>query len=96
MQKKTYTITEAMPILGVGRTTIIYWINLGIIEAEKLKGRWVIDGDSIKDWQDFQALGLSAASEKMRERFELSFENFENMQQAWHDKTVQKAMEREI
>ncbi|WKA56810.1 helix-turn-helix domain-containing protein [Planococcus shixiaomingii] len=74
MDKKTYTITEAMPIFGVSRTTVTYWISVGIIDAEKVKGKWIIDGQSVKDWQEFQALGFPAANSVMRKRFEMALE----------------------
>lgn len=86
---KNYTITEAMPILGVGRTTITYWINIGIVDAKKVSGKWLIKEKSIQEWLDFQKAGLPAASEEFRKRFELATENFQAMQQARHAKTLQ-------
>lgn len=72
MVSRNYTITEAMPIFEVSRTTITYWISTGTINAEKEKGKWVIDGQSIKDWQEFQALGAPAANKVIRKRFEIA------------------------
>lgn len=54
MENKTYTVNEATKIFGVSRTKIAYWINVGIIDGVKEKGRWMISGQSIKDWKDFQ------------------------------------------
>ncbi|MDN7240635.1 helix-turn-helix domain-containing protein [Planococcus sp. N028] len=79
MEKRNYTITEAMPIFGVSRTTITYWINAGIIDAEKEKGKWIIDGHSVKDWQRFQALGFPAANQVIRKRFEIALEKNKNL-----------------
>lgn len=72
MGTKKYTITEAMPIFGVSRTTITYWISLGIINAEKEKGIWMIDAQSVKKWEEFQASGFPAGDKVIRKRFELA------------------------
>ena len=90
MDKETYTIAEAMPIFGVSKTTITYWINVGIVDAKKEKGKWIIDGQSMKDWQEFKKVGLSAASEEMQKRFKIASENFKAMQKERHDKTMSK------
>lgn len=96
MLKKTYTITEAMPFLGVGRTTITYWINLGIIEAKKEKGKWIIDGQSMKEWQEFQGSGFKTADENMKKRFEAATVNFHNLQKERHEKIMKKATIRKV
>ncbi|WKA60225.1 helix-turn-helix domain-containing protein [Planococcus shenhongbingii] len=71
MEKESYTITEAMPIFGVSRSTITHWISAGIIDAKKQKGIWRIDGRSVSEWQEFQALGLPAAKNVIRKKFGL-------------------------
>ncbi|TWT25819.1 helix-turn-helix domain-containing protein [Planomicrobium sp. CPCC 101110] len=73
MDKEFFTITEAMPIFGVSRTTVTYWITEEIINAEKIKGKWMIDGHSVKNWQEFQASGFPAGNKVIRKKFELAF-----------------------
>lgn len=73
MEKEFFTISEAMPIFGVSRTTITYWITEGIINGKKMKGKWMIDGHSVKDWQDFQASRFPAGDKVIRKKFELAF-----------------------
>lgn len=70
MESKSYTVNEATKILGVSRTKVTYWINVGIIDGVKEKGKWLISGKSMKDWQDFQEAGVPVALEKMQTKFE--------------------------
>ncbi|KRF52562.1 hypothetical protein ASG99_12435 [Bacillus sp. Soil768D1] len=42
------TVTKAAELFGVSRSTISFWVQSGYIEAEKIKGKWMINNDSLK------------------------------------------------
>lgn len=74
MEKKMYTTTEAMKFFGVSRTSVIALIEKGFIEAEKEKGKWIIDGQSMKEWKELQASGFRNGTEAAHKRLERGLE----------------------
>lgn len=49
--ENTVTVTKAAELFGVSRSTISFWVQSGYIEAEKVKGKWLINHDSLKKFK---------------------------------------------
>lgn len=47
MERKFYTVKEASALLRVHRTTLIQYIKEGLVEATKLKHRYLIPCEAI-------------------------------------------------
>src|SRR5690606_38551590 len=45
-QRSTWTIVELCRVLQVGYQTVYQWITNGKLQANKIKGRWIITADA--------------------------------------------------
>ncbi|MEW9110045.1 MAG: helix-turn-helix domain-containing protein [Cytobacillus gottheilii] len=52
----TITIIEAAQMIGVSKTTVTNWVNSGYIQGDKIKGKWMLNKQSVnrfnKNWQN--------------------------------------------
>ncbi|MEK3992651.1 helix-turn-helix domain-containing protein [Robertmurraya sp. FSL R5-0851] len=47
-EKYTIPISSAVELLGVSKTTVTNWVNTGTIEALKIKGKWLLNQESLQ------------------------------------------------
>lgn len=55
MEKKIYTLKEAMQILGVGRNAILNLVKTEGFPAFKMGGKWAISMEGLNNWIERQS-----------------------------------------
>lgn len=55
MDKKIYTLKEAMEVLRVGRNTILELVKTENFPAFKIGGKWFVSVDGLSNWIEKQA-----------------------------------------
>lgn len=55
MEKKVYTLKEAMQILGVGRNAILTLVKKEGFPSFKIGGKWAISMEGLNNWIEKQS-----------------------------------------
>ena len=53
MDRKAYSVAEAAPILGIGKTTLYELIDEGLIDTYSIGSKTLISSLTLEDWDDF-------------------------------------------
>ena len=57
MDRKAYSVAEAAPILGIGKTTLYELIDEGLIDTYSIGSKTLITAQALEDFVDFQYMG---------------------------------------
>ena len=53
MDRKAYSVAEAAPILGIGKTTLYELIDEGLIDTYSIGAKTLITAQALDDFVDF-------------------------------------------
>ena len=53
MEKQAYSVAEAAPILGIGKTTLYELIDEGLIDTYSIGSKTLITAQALDDFVDF-------------------------------------------